>query len=65
MGEGGVLGEGEAWVSIARCNPTMTVINAMLSDGAPCEDGERLMLSERDRSDFYTDMRRVTGCEAS
>ena len=60
-----MLGEGEAWVSIARCNPTMTVINAMLSDGAPCEDGERLMLSEREKSDCYTDMRRVTGCEAS
>ena len=46
IGEGGVLGEGEAWASIERCNPTMTVINAMLSDGAPCEEGERLMLCE-------------------
>ena len=49
-GEGGVLGEGEAWVSTELCNPTMTVINAMLSEGAPCEDGERLMLCERGRA---------------
>lgn len=43
-----MLGEGEAWVSIGLWNPTTTVINAMLSDGAPCEDGERLMLSQRE-----------------